>query len=217
MALPESRSSSRASWMFTDPYVYKYSDVDVEDNIPLISPGQQSVIVDSTPCELEGSAPTDTIRYELAAKPLVASIRDSHQTSDEPPKSPCGLSRSRFSNAHKSLRYPDRRGHTRVISLHTSPAPYSNPGLIPVVEDASTPVQHYVPDTAAPPRYVRPSPPAYADGLIPLDDNATTPKEPSSDFDAILRNIGPISKKGKGKTGRERSSRYYDRYSSNFG
>jgi hypothetical protein len=50
-----------------------------------------------------------------------------------------------------------------------------------------------------------------------VDENATTPKEPSSDFDAILRNIGAIDKKGKGNKGRERSSRYYDRYSSNFG
>ncbi|KAH8161060.1 hypothetical protein CIB48_g7180 [Xylaria polymorpha] len=47
--------------------------------------------------------------------------------------------------------------------------------------------------------------------VIPINKNATTPKNPSSDFDTILRNIGPIPYQEKGKIGRERSSRYYDR------
>ncbi len=211
--------------MFTDPYAYQYSDVDAEDDTLAISPGQQSVISSSTPCELEGSIPTNTIRYELAANPLALSVRDSHQMPNEPPSSPCGLNRSRLSNTRTSIRYSDRRGHDRAISANTTPPPYSSrappqpssSGRIPVLQVAPMPVQHYAPDATEPPRHVRPSPPAYADGLIPVDDNAATPKEASSDFDAILRNIGPISKKGKGNTGRERSNRYYDRYSSNFG
>ncbi|RWA05326.1 hypothetical protein EKO27_g9781 [Xylaria grammica] len=225
MSFSESRSSSsRASWMFTDPYTYQYSDIGPEDNIPDDSPVPQGVAAGSDLCELEGSAPTDTTRYELAANSLIENIRDNHPIPNEP-GSPCGLSRNRLSNARGSLKYPGRRGSTRDRSFHITPEPYTprscppqppNSGLIPVLEDSPTPAHHFAQDTA-PIRCARPSPPGYAEGLIPVDDNAATPKEPSSDFDAILRNIGPIPKNGKGKTGRERSSRYYDRYSSNFG
>ncbi|KAI1749319.1 hypothetical protein F4782DRAFT_549858 [Xylaria castorea] len=202
---------SRASWMFTDPYAYQYSDVDPENDV-----SESKVAAGGDPYELEGCTPTDTTRYELAAIQLIEAVRESHQIPNEP-TSPCGLSRSRLSNSRTSVRYSARRGHSPVhrAGSHTPMAPYyPDSGLILVVEGTQTPVQHSVPDIAAPPR---PSPPSYAAGLIPVDENATTPKEPSSDFDAILRNIGPISKKEKGNIGRERSSRYCDRYSSNFG
>ncbi|KAI0454091.1 hypothetical protein F5B21DRAFT_477455 [Xylaria acuta] len=207
-------ASSRASWMFTDPYVYQYSDVDPEHDV-----SEPKAPAGSDSCELEGSTPTDTTRYELAAHQPIEAVRDSHQVPSEP-SSPCGLSRSRLSNSRTSVRYSDRRGHASIHRAgHAIPTlPHrSDSGLIPVGERTHTPVQHYVPDTAAPHQWANPSPPAYAAGLMPVDENAATPKEPSSDFDAILRNIGPISKKGKGNIGRERSSRYCDRYGSNFG
>ncbi|KAF2967716.1 hypothetical protein GQX73_g5849 [Xylaria multiplex] len=208
--------------MFSDPYTYQYSAIEPEHDTPATSSSQQWVAASNSPSELEGSTPTHTALYELAANPLIESAPDSY-ISDEPATS-CGLSRSRLSGAQRSVRYPSRRGHTRQPSVRVAPETNiprscppqpSNAGLIPVLEHAPIPAHHYVQETA-PRQYARPSPPAYADGLIPVDDNATTPKEPSSDFDAILRNIGPISKKGKDKTGRERSSRYYDRYTSNF-
>ncbi|KAJ8120869.1 hypothetical protein O1611_g10253 [Lasiodiplodia mahajangana] len=213
--------SSRASWMYADPYTYQYSEIDPEDDMPAVSPNQQAIAAVSGPCELEGSTPTDTTpRYELAANPLLQAIREDHKTKSEP-SSPCGLSRNRLSDARRSVRHSDRRKQgTRDV--HTMPSPYyssgiyppQQPPIIPVAEDAPT-----LDVPAAPPQrqYPQPSPPLYPDGLIPVDENASTPKEPSSDFDAILRNIGPIPKKGKGNTSRERSSRYYDRYSSNFG
>ncbi|KAI1309548.1 hypothetical protein F5Y03DRAFT_65362 [Xylaria venustula] len=212
MARSESRSSSRASWMFTDPYTYQYSAVDVENDTDVMSPGQES----GAPCELEGSTPT-SVRYELPAHPLIASVNDMDYIPDQPPKSPCGLSRHRPSSTRKSQRYSDRHGQARVSSALTPPVQPSSSGLIPVSENTAAQAQHLAPNTAFPPSYARPSLPACAEGLIPVDENATTPKEPSSDFDAILRNIGPITKRGKAKTSRERSNRYYDRYSSNFG
>ncbi|KAI0532796.1 hypothetical protein GGR58DRAFT_488885 [Xylaria digitata] len=224
MAFSESRSCSfRASWMFSDPYTYQYSAIEPEHDAPTTSPSQQWVAASDSPSELEGSTPTDTARYELPTN-LSIEIAPNGYIPNEP-NTPCGLSRNRLSGTQRSVRYPSCRGHTRQPSVRTTPETNiprscppqpSNTGLIPVLEDAPMSAHHYVQDTT-PHRYVRPSPPAYADGLIPVNENATTPKEPSSDFDAILRNIGPISKKGKGSTGRERSSRYYDRYTSNFG
>ncbi|KAI1272137.1 hypothetical protein F5Y07DRAFT_412798 [Xylaria sp. FL0933] len=217
MDSPKSWSSSRASWMFTDPYTYQYSAVEAENNAPIISPGEQSVVTDSATRVLEDST-YPLVRYELAADPLVARAHDSHQTSDEPPRGLCELSRNAHSIKRTSSRYPGRRGSSRATNALTAPAQPPSSGFIPVVADPFTPAQRYSPAiTALPSPRAKPSPPAYADGLMPVDENATTPKEPSSDFDAILRNIGPISKKGKGKTRRERSSRYYDRYTSNFG
>ncbi|KAI0808718.1 hypothetical protein GGR55DRAFT_182153 [Xylaria sp. FL0064] len=217
MDSPESWSSSRASWMFTDPYTYQYSAVEAENNTSSISPGEQSVVTDSTTPVLQD--PTlPLVRYELAADPLVIRAHDNYQTPDGPPKGPCELSRNAHSITRTSSRYPGRRSSSRATNALTAPAQPSSSGLIPVIEDPYTPAQSYSPAiTALPSPRAKPSPPAYADGLMPVDENATTPKEPSSDFDAILRNIGPISKKGKGKTRRERSSRYYDRYTSNFG
>ncbi|KAK5632356.1 hypothetical protein RRF57_008070 [Xylaria bambusicola] len=227
MAASETRScSSRASWMFTDPYVYQYSDIDVDADASVTTPGGTIGAALSTPCELEGSDPRSTIRYELPANSFVASIHTSHHTKDEQFKATYGLSRNRSSNSRISECCSDRGDRVRTLPVYRSFAPSSSrvppqppiSGLIPVVEDASTQYQHYhMPAPTAPPRRIRPSPPGYADGLIPVDANAMTPKEPSSDFDAILRNIGPIPKKVKGSTSRERSSRYFDRYSSNFG
>ncbi|KAI0431760.1 hypothetical protein F5Y09DRAFT_354584 [Xylaria sp. FL1042] len=217
MARPDPWASSRASWMFTDPYAYQYSYVEAGNDVPTIFPVKQNIKVDSTLCELEGSTPTD-IRYELAADPSTANVRDSHRTPDELPKSPYRLSRNSHSITRRVSSYLDRRCHSRSRYAPRAPAQPSSSGLIPIIEDASMPAQRYSPATTAPySPHVRPSPPAYADGLIPVDEKARTPKEPSSDFDAILRNIGPISRKGKGNMNRERSSRYYDRYSSNFG
>lgn len=90
---------------------------------------------------------------------------------------------------------------------------------MPVVEDSPASFQQYASSNTSPPHpYAQPSLNRYNDGPIPVDERASTPKGPSSDFDAILRNIGPVTgKKGKGNTGRQRSIRYYDRYSSNFG
>ncbi|KAI1129275.1 hypothetical protein F5Y10DRAFT_264267 [Nemania abortiva] len=217
--------SSRASWMYTDPYAYQYSEISSEDDMLTVSQGGRMVTAGSDLCELEGSTPTDiTSRYELAADPLPQAVREEYETLSEP-SSPCGLSRNRLSNARRSVRYSDRR---KLVArdVHTTPAPNSSrtycpqppsSGLIPVIEDVSIPAPHYTPGAAPCLQHPQASPPRYADGLIPVDENASTPKEPSSDFDAILRNIGPIPKKGKGNTSRERSSRYYDRYSSNFG
>ncbi|KAI0870209.1 hypothetical protein GGS24DRAFT_504991 [Hypoxylon argillaceum] len=215
--------SSRASWMYADPYAYQYSDLDPEDDVPALPQGREMDAAGSNLCELEGSTPTHSPRYELAADPVLGAVRENHHTISEP-NSPCGLSRNRLSNARRSVRYSVRRKH--AMPAETTPAPYSSSvcppqppssGLIPVVEGIPMPTQHYVPDTTLPQKYVQPCLSRYTDGLIPVDENATTPKEPSSDFDAILRNIGPIPKKGKENTRRERSSRYYDRYSSNFG
>ncbi|KAI1160183.1 hypothetical protein F5B18DRAFT_633530 [Nemania serpens] len=227
MATPESMSfSSRASWMYTDPYAYQYSDIGFEDVIPAVSAGQQRIAAGSNLCELEGSTPTDmTTRYELAASPLSEAIRDSPQIRCEL-NGPCGVSRSRLSNGRASLRYSDRRRHTR--DARAAPAPYSpesyslhpaSSGLISVAEDAPISFQPYTSSNTSP---SRPNPQLsssrYTDGLKPMDEHASTPKEPSSDFDAILRNIGPVSgKKDKGNTRRQRSIRYYDRYFSNFG
>ncbi|KAI0547530.1 hypothetical protein F4679DRAFT_553883 [Xylaria curta] len=206
-------ASSRASWMFTDPYVYQYSNINSEHDV-----SESKVSAGSDPCELEGCAPTDTPRYELPANQLIEAVHDSHHIPSEP-NSPCGLNRSRVSISRTSVRYSNRRGHSsaRTAVPHTVSPHHSDLGLIPVGEGTHTPAQHPVPNTAASHQWPQPSPPAYATGLMPVDENATTPKEPSSDFDAILRNIGPIPKDNKGSIGRERSSRYCDRYSSNFG
>ncbi|KAH8167968.1 hypothetical protein CIB48_g243 [Xylaria polymorpha] len=206
-------TSSRASWMFTDPYVYQYSDIDSENDV-----SERRPTAGSGPCELEGSTPTDATPHELAANPLIRAVHDSRQSS-RGPSSPCGLGRSRLSISRSSVRHSEGYGHAsvRTAKPHTSmPPQHSDPGLILARESTHTLAQHHVPNNT--PRHrARPSPPAYSSGLIPVDENASTPKEPSSDFDAILRNIGPISKKGKGNISRERSSRYCDRYSSNFG
>ncbi|KAI0487645.1 hypothetical protein F4859DRAFT_510215 [Xylaria cf. heliscus] len=212
-------ASSRASWMYTDPYAYQYSAIDTEDD------GSERDAAGSDLSELEGSTPTDTTRYELAASPLIKAARDSQRT----PSEPSGLNRSRLTKSRSSVRYSDRRGHASAAPRTPKSPRHVYSDLIPVEESTHAPAQgqtqHYVPDTTTTTatassshhQRARPSPPTYEAGLIPLDENATTPKEPSSDFDAILRNIGPISKKGKGKISRERSSRYCDRYSSNFG
>ncbi|KAI0964993.1 hypothetical protein F4678DRAFT_454326 [Xylaria arbuscula] len=224
MASSESRPCShRASWMFTDPYAYQYSDVDIENDTHVeIPPAELAGTAISTVCELEGSGPTDTLRYELPANPSVAGAHANPHINNEPSKAPSGLGCNRSPSTCSSVGYSDRRDHDRPSSAPFSHKQYppqpANSGLIPVIEDASLQSQHYYAlPPAAPPRSVRPSPPGYVDGLIPVDANAPTPKEPSSDFDAILRNIGPIPKNKKGNTSRERSSRYYDRYTSNFG
>ncbi|KAJ2971454.1 hypothetical protein NUW58_g9416 [Xylaria curta] len=215
-------ASSQASWMYTDPYAYQYSDLEPEHDTCAVSSGQQTVTNSSNPCELEGSAPQDTTCYELATNPPSTTLRDSHQI----PSELDGLSNSRPSPSRTSPIHSDRRGLARTASRHAASGQYvsktpprqpDNSGLISVLHDAAAPIQHYVPHSAAPRQRVRPSPPHYDVGLIAVDENTSTPKEPSSDFDTILRNIGPIYKKGKGNTGRERGSRYYDRYSSNFG
>ncbi|KAI1741924.1 hypothetical protein F4680DRAFT_446471 [Xylaria scruposa] len=206
-------ASSRASWMFTDPYAYQYSDINPEHDV-----SGSKVSAGSDLSELEGCTPTDMPRYELPANQLIEAVHDSHQIPSEP-SSLYGLNRSRVSISRTSVRYSNRREHSSVRTAvpHTVSSSYSDPGLIPVGEGIHTPAQHPMPNTTASHQLARPSPPAYAAGLIPVDENATTPKEPSSDFDAIFRNIGPIPKNGKGNIGRERSSRYCDRYSSNFG
>lgn len=210
-------SSSRASWMYSDPYAYQYSDVIPEQDFPSSPyPDEYAAGSTSIPYELEGSSPLDTRRYELSANPRVDAVRDNESPISEP-SSLCGLSRSSLSTIHKSVRYQNRHDPSRRASVRGQATPASQPdssGIIPVLENA--PAGTYVPESL-PHCGPRPSPPGYSDGLIPVDENATTPKEPNSDFDAILRNIGPISKSGKGNKGRERSSRYYDRYTSNFG
>ncbi|KAI8632679.1 hypothetical protein F5Y19DRAFT_491326 [Xylariaceae sp. FL1651] len=212
---------ARASWMYTDPYSYQYSDDSSTCGIP-IAYSPNMVAASSDPCELEGSLPTDTVRYELAASPQIEAANTIQHTPDELSSS-CGLSRNGLSSARASVKYPKRRGHARDASVQiapctqiTRPPQPQESGLIPVSEGVPATNQRKV-RNIEPYRYGKPSPPIYADGLIPVDENASTPKEPSSDFDAILRNIGPISKKEKGNKSRERSSRYYDRYSSNFG
>ncbi|KAI1313133.1 hypothetical protein F5Y03DRAFT_156167 [Xylaria venustula] len=226
MASSESRPCShRASWMFTDPYAYQYSDVDAENDDHVdIPPAELGSTSSSTVCELEGSGPTHTLRYELPAGPSVAGVQTKPHINNELSKAPSGLSSNHPSSTRSNVGSSDWQDHVRSLSVHEVSAPFrhrqcppqpASSGLIPVIEDAPLQSHHYSP--VAPPRSIRPSPPGYADGLIPVDANAPTPKEPSSDFDAILRNIGPIPKKKKGNTSRERSSRYYDRYSSNFG
>ncbi|KAI0403832.1 hypothetical protein F4802DRAFT_271674 [Xylaria palmicola] len=212
-------ASSQASWMYTDPYAYQYSAVDSEEEVPTDSSHQSGRDTGSDPSELEGSTPLDTTRHELAATPVPKAVRDSQQAAGRH-----GVPGARESHKYLAGRARDGAApaHTASAShfpIRAPPQPPSS-GLIPVQVEAHTAAaaaQRYVPRTAAPCSGPRPSGQAYDTGLIPVDDNASTPKEPSSDFDAILRNIGPISKKGKGNTGRERSSRYYDRYSSNFG
>ncbi|KAJ3567275.1 hypothetical protein NPX13_g6824 [Xylaria arbuscula] len=225
MATPEPQSCSyRASWMFTDPYAYQYSDVDNE--APDVPPAELIGTGVYIPCELEGSSP---LHYELPAQPStsLALNRTNLPADDEATKAPNELNRARPSSTRSSVRSSNRRDLFRSLSAHKVPAVFSSRscpaqpttlGLIPVIEDTPTHTQrYYASPPTVPTRQVRPSPPGYADGLIPVDPNATTPKEPSSDFDAILRNIGPIPKKGKGNKSRERGNRYYDRYSSNFG
>jgi len=227
-------------------YGYSDVDQDDNNNNPVYA-SQEPVAAGSAPSELPGSTPTDlTPRYELPAHSVInygdaTSHAAPPKITHEPTTASSGSSRHRPSNAHGSVGYPSRRGHAKDATSHDDTARMPRPppqpisaGLIPVIMEDATPMPMPTLPTAIPtttPHYVssaataattshsypRPSPPAYADGLIPIDKNATTPKEPSSDFDAILRNIGPISKKGKGNKSRERSSRYYDRYSSNFG
>jgi hypothetical protein len=230
--------------MYSDPYTYGYSDVDQDDNISnRVYSSREPVVAGSGPSELPGSTPTDLIlRHELPANSVIndgdaASRAAQLQPTCGPGNSSSQPSRRRSSNTRVSVRNPSRHEHTKdatsrnnTTCTRCSPQPASA-GLIPVVMEDAAPVPmprlptttmpHYVssPTTVVTTSrsYPRPSPPAYANGLIPVDENATTPKEPSSDFDAILRNIGPISKKGRGNKSRERSNRYYDRYSSNFG
>ncbi|KAI1171303.1 hypothetical protein F4777DRAFT_65038 [Nemania sp. FL0916] len=225
--------SSRASWMYTDPYAYQYSDIsntsNNQDSHSNDATGAEpswgntaGSTTTSTLCELEGSSPTNdtTTRYELPAEPV---SREQSPTSSAP-GSPFGLIRSKLTRSRRSLSSSLRRrvspdshthahAHAPPRSTSTPPQQPASAGLIPVLEEEGIIVASTEPCLS----YVQP-PPGYVDGLIPVDENATTPKEPSSDFDAILRNIGPISKKGNGwKKGRERGSRYYDRYESNFG
>ncbi|KAI1433262.1 hypothetical protein GGR50DRAFT_514910 [Xylaria sp. CBS 124048] len=116
------------------------------------------------------------------------------------------------------LRVP-RKSHTYPGSY----TPVCEDGLMPVCEDDRAPtmeshrtfVQHRARDPLTTQSYTRQSQQAYNDGLMLQDESPSTSKEPA-DFDTILKNIGSISKKGKG-VWRERGSRYYDRFSSNFG
>ncbi|KAI1823755.1 hypothetical protein F4861DRAFT_539733 [Xylaria intraflava] len=95
--------------------------------------------------------------------------------------------------------------------------PTYDEGLIPVLEDSRSSAKYLVRGPIAAQSYARPSQPAFDSGLMLADENVPKRRESSSDFDTILRNIGEVSKKGKGRVWRERGSRYYDRYSSNFG
>ncbi|KAI1109460.1 hypothetical protein F5Y14DRAFT_432586 [Nemania sp. NC0429] len=230
MATPEWTScSSRAGWMYTDPYAYQYADLNFDDDMPTVSQGQQMTAAGSSLCELEGSTPADiTPRYEPAGSPLSDAVPDGPETPSER-NGPCRLSRSRLSNGHASLRYSHRRRHTRDVCAAPAPAPYSpesyllrasSLGLMPVAENSVLSLQECASfDSSSFRPYRRPSPLGYDDGQIHEDERASTPKERSLDFDTILRNIGSVTdKKGKRKAGRRRSIRsLYDRYSVNFG
>ncbi|GAP87197.2 hypothetical protein SAMD00023353_2300670 [Rosellinia necatrix] len=92
---------------------------------------------------------------------------------------------------------------------------YDN-GLVPALEHDSTRFRYYAPNTSSHTQHTQPRH-IYDDGPMSVDENASARKGPGCDFDTILRNIGQIPKKDGGKLGRERSIRYYDRYSSNSG
>lgn len=198
--------------------------MNTEPDLATVTPGTQGYAAGGSLSELEGSTPTNMgpIRYEL---PATTPAKSSHRAPIELDSS-CELGHSHSSKACSSVRCLGRPGRARAVSAYAIPEPYipmlypaqpPSAGLIAVQQYAPLPAQHYPHDTTPPHRACTQPIPTYDDGLMLADDNASTPKEPSSDSDAILRNIGPISKKNKGKLGRVRSSRYYDRYFNNFG
>ncbi|KAI1814547.1 hypothetical protein GGS20DRAFT_547820 [Poronia punctata] len=223
------RSSFRNSWMFSDPYTYQYSDL--EDGYGY---NQGSALY-----ELPGSTPAP--RYELPANVPVELLVP---PSAEPIHTACKLARQRSANprarARRALSHQpasaglipvveDMPMTTSAVGPRTSSQPAYSDGLIVAYADGIIPVSGsngFIPVSCGSDGLI----PAFGtEGLIPVPTptpspdhglmtiDETTPNTPSCDFDSILRNIEPVGKAGRRKIRRERSSRYYDRYSSNFG
>ncbi|KAI2632965.1 hypothetical protein GGS21DRAFT_522109 [Xylaria nigripes] len=242
--MPSSQKSQPNSqggiWMYADPYAYQYSDFASEYD----APDSQGRAAGSAPGESGESTPTSEECFELEAEPLMKPARGSNQSSCRLSRSHRSTGRGSrgCSSRHEYTR--DEPVNTAPGSFPRPPQPPSA-GLITVLEDCPLipvpeesylipvqeesylmpvqeesyliPVQHEVRKPATARSYQgRPGAPG-SEGLIPAEEDVSPSKGPGPDFDAILRNIGPTSKERKWKMWRERSSRYYDRYSSNFG
>ncbi|KAI0391874.1 hypothetical protein F5Y17DRAFT_460370 [Xylariaceae sp. FL0594] len=199
-----SPSSFRASWMYSDPYAYRYSDVDHNDedgSATPISPSSRSpdAAGSAEPPPSELPADEQLNRYPRAEQKCFVG--------NKPVSLLLLLVRRTGYYYHEIPLQGPTRTHDDTTRLH---GPHTrNPGRnrLSRLPSRNNDLSHSH------------TPPAYADGLIPVDASSS----PSSDFDAILRNMNasssPVEKKKKGgrSVSRERGSRYYDRYSSNFG
>ncbi|KAI5921449.1 hypothetical protein F4810DRAFT_678136 [Camillea tinctor] len=199
-----------SNWLFTDPYTYQYSFV-------------SSHTAESPRCELEGSNPSIRLSHP-----------DNYVTNNAPVELDAGhdlvpysktpnnsllkksslLTRNRFSTARASLKHT----HVRQNLPRYSDLPETVPAAKPATRPNSLgfiPIKKTTPPAPPPPQYTGIISPD-ASGLIPANEHDHTPNTPGTDFDAILKNIGPISKKRR-YCGPSRASRYYDRYEKGAG
>lgn len=164
----------------------------------------------SAPAELEGSAGPTFVAELDAGRNLVpySEIPKNSQL-----KKSNSLFRNRFSTVRQSPKHPHIRANLPTHSdlpevvPEARPATYTYPsGLMPTEEAATSPAP------LPPARYTGIISPD-ASGLIPANEGEYTP---GRDFDSILKNIGPMSKKRR-NCGPSRASRYYDRFETNAG
>ncbi|KAI1497470.1 hypothetical protein F5X99DRAFT_396762 [Biscogniauxia marginata] len=198
------------NWLFTDPYAYQYSEISGNAARSAHFESKASA-PDTMPVELEGS-PIASYPAELDAVDNSTSYTVASSTSRL--KKSSSMIRSRFPNVREGLKYPHRRKYSPAQSELPEVVEHTHPGAKPAVHTYSSgliPVEKLV----APPPYRGIKCPD-ASGLIPADENIVRPKAPASDFDSILKNIGPMSKKRR-YCGPSRASRYYDRYSTDAG
>ncbi|KAI0004857.1 hypothetical protein F4779DRAFT_599079 [Xylariaceae sp. FL0662B] len=231
------------NWLFTDPYAYQYSDIPEEDQVHAYntSTTPRSQDTSSDRFELEGSSPTTAsegrgLRAELEGSSVehspVELEADCHLTPrlNTPPdapalqaRTPSMLARNRFANVRVSRKYPHRRAGSAASPcvlpevVVAEPPPASRPTA--KARLSHTPLPQAVVDKVASPLLpLRPRSMIAAcdSGLILVGEDT-----PPSDFEGILRNISPLHNKKEKRLGSSsanvRGSRYYDRYSTNFG
>ncbi|KAI1493574.1 hypothetical protein F5X96DRAFT_621111 [Biscogniauxia mediterranea] len=207
------------NWLFADPYAYQYSEIsghaagsapsELEGSTPDIMLSHAVDVTGSTPVELEGSSGPTFVAELDAGRHLVPY---SEIPKNSPLKKSSSLVRNRFSTARHSLKHPHVRGN---IPTHSD---------LPEVVPEERPTTHICPSGLMPAKQVPAAslatpPPAPYTGIISPDASGlilANEGEPGTDFDSILRNIGPISKKRR-NCGPSRASRYYDRFETNAG
>ncbi|KAI0204198.1 hypothetical protein F4808DRAFT_415035 [Astrocystis sublimbata] len=218
-------SSSQPGYKYADPYVYQYSDVRHDD----VS-SEKEVATGSGPHERKGRMSTDMKHHELAANPLVEGLQVSSQptttesSADTPPTIPRRFSSlnihplqpsssSEHDRSYPSVSYRDNIQSSQA-NTPANTVVHPDTGLIPVHKETHASTGSQASNKASSHQQSQPGQPAYSTGLMLADE--TSPSA-GTDFDTILRNIGPLPKKDTSKISRERSSRYCDRYGSNAG
>ncbi|KAI1085363.1 hypothetical protein F5B20DRAFT_191 [Whalleya microplaca] len=246
MSATHCSSRQSGAWLFSDPYAYQYASIAEEEedhhhlsHTPATTPRS---LCTGARFELEGSSPTtssDGERAELEGSspdrsPVELEADNTHYARPRPrPRatsiaggldsrsSPSVLARNRFANVRVSRKYPHthRRAESCALPEVVAPAP-----LAITKAKVTLPVEEKI---AVVPELQHQQQQRQRQGqgkgqrlsVLTCDPGLMVVGEdmPPSDFDEILRNMGPMHKKGKSGSSYVRGSRYYDRYSTNFG